>query len=54
MTAPGEEEPVSSDFVRSYVITGGRSLPVTRTNLHCTPSSRWLPSGLLRSGPGPK
>ncbi|WAX76415.1 DUF742 domain-containing protein [Streptomyces sp. KMM 9044] len=27
MTAPGEEESVSSDFVRSYVITGGRSLP---------------------------
>ncbi|MFD9085640.1 DUF742 domain-containing protein, partial [Streptomyces prasinus] len=27
MTAPGQEESVSSDFVRSYVITGGRSLP---------------------------
>ncbi|MDT0394845.1 MULTISPECIES: DUF742 domain-containing protein [Streptomyces] len=27
MTTPGEEEPVTSDFVRSYVITGGRSLP---------------------------
>jgi hypothetical protein len=27
MTAPGEEAPVTSDFVRSYVITGGRRLP---------------------------
>ncbi|MDF3298546.1 DUF742 domain-containing protein [Streptomyces tropicalis] len=27
MTAPGEEASVTSDFVRSYVITGGRSLP---------------------------
>ncbi|MGA4838190.1 DUF742 domain-containing protein [Streptomyces sp. G45] len=27
MTAPGEETSVTSDFVRSYVITGGRSLP---------------------------
>ncbi|MEV6163489.1 DUF742 domain-containing protein [Streptomyces sp. NPDC052052] len=27
MTAPGEEQAVSSGFVRSYVITGGRGLP---------------------------
>ncbi|MFF7360060.1 DUF742 domain-containing protein [Streptomyces sp. NPDC008125] len=27
MTARGEEEAVSSGFVRSYVITGGRGLP---------------------------
>lgn len=27
MTSSGKEEPVSSDFVRSYVITGGRQLP---------------------------
>ncbi|WP_405883976.1 DUF742 domain-containing protein [Streptomyces sp. NBC_01136] len=27
MTTPSEEEAVSSDFVRSYVITGGRRLP---------------------------
>ena len=27
MTTPGEEASVTSDFVRSYVITGGRSLP---------------------------
>ncbi|AKN73806.1 MULTISPECIES: DUF742 domain-containing protein [Streptomyces] len=27
MTSPGEEASVTSDFVRSYVITGGRSLP---------------------------
>ncbi|MGP4048189.1 DUF742 domain-containing protein [Streptomyces sp. 2A115] len=27
MTTPGEEAPVTSDFVRSYVITGGRRLP---------------------------
>jgi hypothetical protein len=27
MTVPGEEAPVSSDLVRSYVITGGRRLP---------------------------
>lgn len=27
MTAPGEEDPVTSDFVRAYVITGGRRLP---------------------------
>ncbi|NEE61308.1 DUF742 domain-containing protein, partial [Streptomyces sp. SID8455] len=27
MTAPGEESSVSSGFVRSYVITGGRGLP---------------------------
>lgn len=27
MTGPAEESPVTSDFVRSYVITGGRSLP---------------------------
>ncbi|MEE1739841.1 DUF742 domain-containing protein [Streptomyces sp. BE147] len=27
MTAPGEEQQVSSGFVRSYVITGGRGLP---------------------------
>ncbi|MDL5202059.1 DUF742 domain-containing protein [Streptomyces sp. ALI-76-A] len=27
MTSPGEEAPVTSDFVRSYVITGGRRLP---------------------------
>ncbi|MFI7236393.1 DUF742 domain-containing protein [Streptomyces cyaneofuscatus] len=27
MTAPGEESRVSSGFVRSYVITGGRGLP---------------------------
>ncbi|MFF8034781.1 MULTISPECIES: DUF742 domain-containing protein [unclassified Streptomyces] len=27
MTTPGEEAPVTSGFVRSYVITGGRSLP---------------------------
>lgn len=29
MTAPGEEASVTSDFVRSYVITGGRSLPAS-------------------------
>ncbi|MFF1837214.1 DUF742 domain-containing protein [Streptomyces sp. NPDC058231] len=27
MTPSGEENPVTSDFVRSYVITGGRRLP---------------------------
>ncbi|MFI5635590.1 DUF742 domain-containing protein [Streptomyces sp. NPDC051664] len=27
MTTPDEEQPVSSEFVRSYVITGGRGLP---------------------------
>ncbi|MFF3562423.1 DUF742 domain-containing protein [Streptomyces sp. NPDC002574] len=27
MTSSGKEEPVTSDFVRSYVITGGRQLP---------------------------
>ncbi|MBL1106655.1 DUF742 domain-containing protein [Streptomyces sp. 5-8] len=27
MTTPGEEASVTSDFVRSYVITGGRTLP---------------------------
>lgn len=27
MTRPGEEASVTSDFVRSYVITGGRTLP---------------------------
>ncbi|MCX4659606.1 DUF742 domain-containing protein [Streptomyces sp. SID4919] len=27
MTAPGEEQPVSGGFIRSYVITGGRTLP---------------------------
>ncbi|MEV6054786.1 DUF742 domain-containing protein [Streptomyces sp. NPDC052107] len=27
MTTPGEEASVTSEFVRSYVITGGRSLP---------------------------
>ncbi|MGW7525884.1 DUF742 domain-containing protein [Streptomyces sp. NPDC054783] len=27
MTRPGEEASVTSEFVRSYVITGGRSLP---------------------------
>ncbi|MCE0445371.1 DUF742 domain-containing protein [Streptomyces tricolor] len=27
MTSPGEEASVTSDFVRSYVITGGRSPP---------------------------
>ncbi|MEV8567600.1 DUF742 domain-containing protein [Streptomyces sp. NPDC051322] len=27
MTASGEERPVNSGFVRSYVITGGRGLP---------------------------
>ncbi|MCD7441582.1 MULTISPECIES: DUF742 domain-containing protein [Streptomyces] len=27
MTSHGEEAPVTSDFVRSYVITGGRRLP---------------------------
>ncbi|CAM5440448.1 MULTISPECIES: DUF742 domain-containing protein [Streptomyces] len=27
MTNPGEEAAVTSDFVRSYVITGGRTLP---------------------------
>ncbi|MFI6357302.1 DUF742 domain-containing protein [Streptomyces sp. NPDC050743] len=27
MTTPGEEASVTSQFVRSYVITGGRSLP---------------------------
>ncbi|MFB7496127.1 DUF742 domain-containing protein [Streptomyces sp. NPDC056161] len=27
MTTPNEETSVTSDFVRSYVITGGRSLP---------------------------
>ncbi|MFF1407006.1 DUF742 domain-containing protein [Streptomyces sp. NPDC058294] len=27
MTKPGEEASVTSDFVRSYVITGGRTLP---------------------------
>ncbi|MFD9905294.1 DUF742 domain-containing protein [Streptomyces sp. NPDC059063] len=27
MITPGEEASVTSDFVRSYVITGGRSLP---------------------------
>ncbi|MFD7615629.1 DUF742 domain-containing protein, partial [Streptomyces sp. NPDC059802] len=27
MTTPGEEQAVSSGFVRSYVITGGRGLP---------------------------
>ncbi|WP_445396878.1 DUF742 domain-containing protein [Streptomyces sp. LE64] len=27
MTAPGEEQSVTSGFVRSYVITGGRNLP---------------------------
>ncbi|MFI6346025.1 DUF742 domain-containing protein [Streptomyces sp. NPDC050560] len=27
MTAPGEEEPVTGGFIRSYVITGGRELP---------------------------
>ncbi|MGV9562968.1 DUF742 domain-containing protein [Streptomyces sp. NPDC003480] len=27
MTMPGEEAPVSSELVRSYVITGGRRLP---------------------------
>lgn len=29
MTSPGEEAAVTSDFVRSYVITGGRSLPAS-------------------------
>ncbi|MFD4989239.1 DUF742 domain-containing protein [Streptomyces sp. NPDC058374] len=29
MTRPGEEASVTSDFVRSYVITGGRSLPAS-------------------------
>ncbi|MEU6772471.1 DUF742 domain-containing protein [Streptomyces sp. NPDC046759] len=29
MTTPGEEASVTSDFVRSYVITGGRSLPAS-------------------------
>ncbi|WP_128374772.1 DUF742 domain-containing protein [Streptomyces cavernae] len=27
MTTPGEEDPVTSNFVRSYVITGGRPMP---------------------------
>ncbi|AJE84870.1 MULTISPECIES: DUF742 domain-containing protein [Streptomyces] len=27
MTAPGEEQPVTSGFIRSYVITNGRDLP---------------------------
>ncbi|MER6068531.1 DUF742 domain-containing protein [Streptomyces sp. NPDC003233] len=27
MTTPGEEASVTSEFVRSYVITGGRTLP---------------------------
>jgi hypothetical protein len=27
VTGPSEEQPVSSGFVRSYVITGGRGLP---------------------------
>ncbi|MFD5552757.1 MULTISPECIES: DUF742 domain-containing protein [unclassified Streptomyces] len=27
MTAPGEEQSVTSGFIRSYVITGGRDLP---------------------------
>ncbi|MEU3985258.1 DUF742 domain-containing protein [Streptomyces sp. NPDC026672] len=27
MTGPGEEAPVTSGFIRSYVITGGRRLP---------------------------
>ncbi|MEU0333395.1 DUF742 domain-containing protein [Streptomyces sp. NPDC006193] len=29
MTTPGEEASVTSDFVRSYVITGGRTLPAS-------------------------
>ncbi|MFF0078635.1 DUF742 domain-containing protein [Streptomyces canus] len=49
MTWPGEDAPVTSDFVRSYVITGGRRLPsdddLALHTLVCLAPERTLPLG---------
>jgi hypothetical protein len=53
MTAPGEEGSVSSDFVRSYVITGGRRLPsADELSLHTLVTI--APDRTLPLGAGPE
>lgn len=49
MSGPGEEAPATSDFVRSYVITGGRHLPsgddLSLHTLVCLAPDRTQPLG---------
>ncbi|MFF4492023.1 DUF742 domain-containing protein [Streptomyces sp. NPDC001544] len=53
MTRPGEDAPVTSDFVRSYVITGGRRLPAEdRLALHTL--VQLAPGRNLPLGAGPE
>ncbi|MGV9251143.1 DUF742 domain-containing protein [Streptomyces sp. NPDC003697] len=53
MTTPGEEGSVTSDFVRSYVITGGRSLP-TGDDLALHTLVTLAPERTLPLGAGPE
>ncbi|MCS0636855.1 DUF742 domain-containing protein [Streptomyces sp. LP05-1] len=53
MSRPGEEAPVTSDFVRSYVITGGRRLP-TGNELSLHTLVTLAPDRTLPLGAGPE
>ena len=52
MNAHGEEAPVTvtSDFVRSYVITGGRGRSVGRSSAQARPSFETFVESILVSG----